>query len=624
MRKEVRKVKPVPIFLDNPVDRDSLGVSELAYTIAGAAIGNPGPLTIGVFGGWGQGKTSVLRISRELLRGDTYEHPVATVWFNAWQHEREEHPLFSLIAAIVDGLEKESDRLTKAEPDSVHSKAKEGFRKAALSLRALTRGMKFTGKVGVPLLGEVGVEFDAKQALDAEELLGKQNHPLLGELLYHQAFEGLGEVTAQFQKEMAKSKKGTHANVVVFIDDLDRCNPERALHLLEGIKLILSQPGFVFVMGIDRNVIEKYLAYVYEEKYKVKDEERGRRYLDKLVQLPLNLPSHRSVMDDHVLKLLEDFEKRVTGSRELEQLLRIVQSSQGAIVAGARGNPRSLVRLLNGFMVDCQLWGDIREFPLVEIAGALIFYRLLESRFSDGELGAVVSNDEFWRIICNEGAEAVLKREDIESQKKTDFRGRFVIEQRVATAIARSDELQELLKGNAKLYGESQVLRKRIESVASQQARARFQVILPENLIAAIRRSMNVVVDLDITKGVIDNVVALECSFDNIGDNEMKIIGEHFKNLHSLDLSYSNATDKGIMIIADQLKKLEWLDLGLTRVTDEGVKAVADHLKSLSWLGLGNTSITDEGIKCLAKKLPNLVGLDISLTSTTDEGIGSK
>jgi hypothetical protein len=67
MRKEVRKVEPVPIFLDNPVDEDSLGVSQLAYMIAGASIGNPGPLTIGVFSGCGQGKTSVLRIRREFL-----------------------------------------------------------------------------------------------------------------------------------------------------------------------------------------------------------------------------------------------------------------------------------------------------------------------------------------------------------------------------------------------------------------------------------------------------------------------------------------------------------------------------------------------------------------------------
>lgn len=58
MADQIRKVEPVPIFLDNPVDVDSLGVSQLAYTIAGAAIGNPGPLTIGVFGGWGQGKTA--------------------------------------------------------------------------------------------------------------------------------------------------------------------------------------------------------------------------------------------------------------------------------------------------------------------------------------------------------------------------------------------------------------------------------------------------------------------------------------------------------------------------------------------------------------------------------------
>src|SRR5690606_1031752 len=115
---------------------------------------------------------------------------------------------------------------------------KKGWGDAALSLRALTRGMKFTGKVGMPLFGEVGVEFDANKALDAEELLGRQNHPLQGELIYHKAFQSLNRIMADFYSSIQKVESELHPNIVIFIDDLDRCNPERALHLLEGIKLI--------------------------------------------------------------------------------------------------------------------------------------------------------------------------------------------------------------------------------------------------------------------------------------------------------------------------------------------------------------------------------------------------
>src|SRR5690606_33927638 len=140
-----------------------------------------------------------------------------------------------------------------------------------------------------------------------------------------------------------------------FIDDLDRCNPERALHLLEGIKLILNQTGMIFVMGIDRNVIEKYLEHVYEEKYGIKGEGRGGRYLDKIVQLPLTIPKHRANLKKHFSALCKQYQKSTVSNGKIIDVLERVRP---ALLEGCGGNPRALVRLLNSYFIDCELWDD--------------------------------------------------------------------------------------------------------------------------------------------------------------------------------------------------------------------------------------------------------------------------
>src|SRR5689334_18390105 len=113
-----KKLEPVYLVPDIPVDildGDSLGLDPIARTIAGAALGTPGPFTIGVYGAWGHGKTSALRLAKCLLESEDTnpDRPIATVWFNAWQHEKEEHPLFPLIAAVVEGLEESEKRIKK-------------------------------------------------------------------------------------------------------------------------------------------------------------------------------------------------------------------------------------------------------------------------------------------------------------------------------------------------------------------------------------------------------------------------------------------------------------------------------------------------------------------------------
>ena len=107
---------------------DGLGFTEYARTLAGAALGTEGPFTIGVFGDWGTGKTSLMRmIQRELAN----EEEVLTVWFEAWRYGREEHPILPLVATIIKAIKDQTDKDTKPGR----------FSKVLNALRALVYGV---------------------------------------------------------------------------------------------------------------------------------------------------------------------------------------------------------------------------------------------------------------------------------------------------------------------------------------------------------------------------------------------------------------------------------------------------------------------------------------------------
>src|ERR1044071_8569240 len=105
MTRRLTSITPLPLLGDEPIhelERDSLGLENWARVVAGIAIGTQGPFTVGVFGSWGVGKTSILRLAKEMIeRSDQAEQgKITTVSFNAWEYEQESFPLVPLISSI--------------------------------------------------------------------------------------------------------------------------------------------------------------------------------------------------------------------------------------------------------------------------------------------------------------------------------------------------------------------------------------------------------------------------------------------------------------------------------------------------------------------------------------------
>lgn len=336
---------PLKLIEDQPIGDSGpleLGMETYSQVIAGAAIGTDGPFTIGIYATWGCGKTSLLKRAFHLIEKDAASSDVITVWFNAWQFERDDHPMVPLVATIVRAIE-EKQRLKR----KVRAALKEGWNDLGRSLRAIAYGFEAKSKVGVPGFAEVEAGFVAKDMVDRYDALGTHSDPLLDRSLYYNAFRLLEQST-----RVVKPPR-----VVVFIDDLDRCLPRNALHLLESIKLVLAQRGFVFVIALDPQIVEQYIENMYKKDFGVEDYAvAGAKYLDKIIQLPFRIPSHQRRFKEYVNQLVSERTKGFDA-----ETTRALAANVEVLAAGADHNPRCVLRLINGLLTACAVLRAVGE-----------------------------------------------------------------------------------------------------------------------------------------------------------------------------------------------------------------------------------------------------------------------
>ena len=604
---------PIHLITDQPIDdleNDNLGLMPWAKMIAGAAVGTRGPFTIGVHGEWGYGKSTLLKLAKKLIEthyDNNKDEDVVTVWFNAWQFEREKHPLFPLIAAITDEIEKKAAANDKLA----------GLRDIGTSLRALTRGMKFSGEVGMPLFGKVGVEFDAEKALRAEELIGKQTNPLQGEMIYHSAFSTLEDITQKEEK----------AKIVVFVDDLDRCHPDKAVFLLESIKLILAQPGFVFAIAVDRRVIESYLERRYVKYCGEKECNLGRFYLEKIIQLPIYIPSHRSRFEEYVQCIVNDLSQKYVDS----ELIKALQSVQNVLAAGAGTNPRSLIRLVNNFILDCSLWpfipregSEYEKFQNLDsrVAMALVFNRILHQLLGDAykflvhdkELcDAILANKLMDYINVNTGDPDSVRRFEMLGQQPEEYVSRSNI---INTLQSQSDILKAL-QSHGNVWLRNQDLRIAVYEFAQTQRADNNIIDLPEALAFDVRRALSLQPDEPIPVNRFADIRKLELSSSQITDAGLVHL-KSLQQLQTLFLLSQKITDAGLVHLKS-LQQLQELILLSPEITDAGLV----HLKSLQQLQelfLGSPQIMDAGLVHF-KSLQQLQKLSLVCSQITDAGL---
>lgn len=400
------------LFDDEPVGKfrdDLLDLEAFSSMIASAALTNNGPFNIGVFAGWGQGKTSILRQAQKQI--EQQENPlIVTAWVNAWQFEHEKHPIVPLIATIIDRI-----AVAKNRHKGISETAKNAFGVLSKALRAIAYGFSAKAGTQIPGFPQIEASFIAKDMIDRFDHLAHDPDPLLNQSLYYRAYELLDSIESSLRISGSKIRP----KVVVFIDDLDRCQPDKAVSLLEALKLVLAQPGFIFVLGVDRRIIDSYLSKKYHDSFGLHPDTRhAHQYLDKIVQLPLQLPTHEATFPRFIHRLLDSHKQSLP-----EAAFNAFSTTAHALAAGCGKNPRTLIRTLNYLLTDNYLRearanssGELSEDPFKDNSQEFLTFasisRITELSCDSESLSAfrnLVANDP----VCEELANYTLSGRDI-------------------------------------------------------------------------------------------------------------------------------------------------------------------------------------------------------------------
>ena len=235
---------------DEPTLLDSLDRGALIAEVGNAVAQCTPPQVFGVHGDWGLGKTSFLHQvqwyltgacpqqsddARKALAGRTnsahYERLIRSVWFDAWRYQHEDAPVVALLQEMHAQLSW-GHQIAKAAKRSVET----SVRGALLSIEELTK------KIG----------FQYSKFRDANREWEVKN--LATSLPSHVLREHLSKAIDQLLPKAPKT--GARPRLAVFIDDVDRCEPDAAYRLLEGMKAYLTLDNCVFIIGMNQKAVE--------------------------------------------------------------------------------------------------------------------------------------------------------------------------------------------------------------------------------------------------------------------------------------------------------------------------------------------------------------------------------
>lgn len=241
------------------------------------------PSTIGVYGDWGSGKSSLINMSIASLKGDK---KTECVYFNGWLFEDYEDAKIALIGNILDTIEKNRTLGEKAK--KCLAGLYKSINKMKLVKKAIHYGAGFLLTGGDGALADVAFSTILQSAMSSSN--GIIDEGWIDKIKAELSNKELREDINTFRLEFNQLLNETNIErLVVFIDELDRCSPDTILDTLEAIRLFLYVGNAVFIIGAD----ERHISYAVKTKFKEIEGigiDIGKEYLEKIVQYPVRIP----------------------------------------------------------------------------------------------------------------------------------------------------------------------------------------------------------------------------------------------------------------------------------------------------------------------------------------------
>ena len=322
------------------IDEDTIGILPYAQALATFIEDCDTPMTVGLQGDWGIGKTSLMN----LIKGILTNTECVKVDFNTWSYSQFGQDEYLGLACIEALTKKVKEGLEERPVLKKNDDLIEKFGKASSTVWNVIKSV--TVKVpGVNVnVGEIADKIQGKEPKAYEDLAG----------LMFEFKEQFGDLV-----KLWTEKKEPENRIVIFIDDLDRVKPIKALELLESIKNFMDIPGCVFVLAVDYEVVQMGMS----QKLGVDlQKTSGKSFFDKIIQLPFTMPDSSYDIEAFLKELINKIEftwfSRPADFKEHDRLPDgHIGFFRDITTCTVGRNPRSIKRVMN----YAKLLADIRK-----------------------------------------------------------------------------------------------------------------------------------------------------------------------------------------------------------------------------------------------------------------------
>jgi len=410
------------------------------------------PVTVGVYGDWGSGKSTVIQLVQEELKGSP---KVKVLSFNGWLFEGYEGAKSALMGSILDELRADPGIMKKAG-DCIKRLMK---RIDVMQLAGMTVKYGLPAVLGLPHLALLGVGADVVKKLGdkAKDVDPEALSKLVKET---PSAEEVRQSVREFRRDFEDLLEKAEIDVlVVFIDDLDRCLPDTVIATLEAIKLFLFVPRTAFVIGADERLIQYAVRKNFPELPGA-ETDVGRDYLEKLIQVPVYVPPLSATDIESYMNLLftqkhsssDQFQKACGAVRDfrstdltagsfpasrcrelvqplpdgMEEALDLTMQTAAVLAPGLNGSPRRTKRFLNTLLLRLEMAADrgldvkrrgLAKLMLLEYIRPVFFRQLAQWTAAQGGTPKELSEAE---PLARSTAEDAVERDHPAAESKED------------------------------------------------------------------------------------------------------------------------------------------------------------------------------------------------------------
>lgn len=275
------------MWSDIETKRDYLNYVEVAEVVAEILV-DPGmrPVSVGVFGTWGTGKSSLLNLIESELKRRAGDHTIV-IRFDAWLYQGYDDARAALMDVIARSLYEEAKNkeglfgLSKRLLARVNTMRTLGL---AVEVLAAAHGIPMFG-AAAKAVGAAGNFIDGKPGEDDAKAVAEGGKAVAG-LVDPEKGKSPPEEIDAFRREFGELLAGLKKTMVVFVDNLDRCLPAQTIHTLEALRLFLFMDQSAFVVAADEDMVRHSVS----EHFGGVDVRHVKDYLDKLIQVPVRVP----------------------------------------------------------------------------------------------------------------------------------------------------------------------------------------------------------------------------------------------------------------------------------------------------------------------------------------------